>query len=47
MYRLENFESQEDRESGNVEIKLDCHLVIEFGLTKSIRDNLRAIVIAV
>ena len=47
MHRLENIERQEEEESGSVEKKLEHHLVIEFGLKKSIGENFRAIAIVV
>ena len=34
MHRLENIERLEEKESGSVEMKLECHLVIEFGLKR-------------
>ena len=43
----ENIERQEERENGNVEIKLKRHLVIEFRLIKCIKDSFGAIVIVV
>ena len=39
MHRLENIERQEEKESDSVEIKLDCHLVVKFGLKNSHGDN--------
>ena len=47
MHRPENIERQEDKESGNVEMKLKRHLAIDFFLKKSIGDNFRVIVIVV
>ena len=44
MHRLENIERREEKASGNVERKLERHLVIEFGLETDIGDNFRAIV---
>ena len=34
MYRLENIGRLEENESGSVGIKLECHLVIKFGLKR-------------
>ena len=36
MHRPENIERQEEKENGNVEIKLKRHLVIEFRLKKAL-----------
>ena len=44
MHRLENIEAQEEK-SGSVEIKLKCHLLIEFRLIKGIRGNFGVIAI--
>ena len=40
MHRPENIETQEEKESDSVEIKLRGYLVIEFRLIKGIRDDL-------
>ena len=42
---LENTERQEEKENGSVKIKLERHLVVEFGLKKSIGGNFTAIAI--
>ena len=45
MHRLGNIERQKEKESGCVEIKLERHLVKEFGLKRGIGDNSSAIAI--
>ena len=45
MHRLGNIERQKEKESGCVEIKLERHLVKEFGLKGGIGDNSSAIAI--
>ena len=47
MHRLENIEGREEKESYSVEIKVERHLVIEFGLKKSIGENFKVITIGV
>ena len=44
-HRLENIERQKEKESGSVKLKLERHLVVEFGLKKSIGNNFTAIAI--
>ena len=36
-HRLENIETQEEKESGSVKLKLESHLVVGFGLKKEYR----------
>ena len=47
MICLENIERQEEKDSGGVEIRLKCHLMIEFHLIKGVGDNFRVIAITV
>ena len=47
MRRPENIERQEERESGSVDIKFKCHLVIEFRLITGLGDYFGAIAIIV
>ena len=47
VYRRENIERQEEKESGCVEIKLKRHLVMRFSLMKGFRDDFKDIAIGV
>ena len=47
IHRLENIETQEEKESGSVEIKMKRDLVIDFRLIKSIGGNFGVIAIVV
>ena len=47
MRRSENIESQEEKESGSVKIKLKRHLLIKFLQLKGMGDNFMVIAIVV